>query len=124
MGSFEDVVSQCSLVILALSGNFGGIFIPYILNHRTSVFSLSTCHLLILHYQRNAARLQQLFQAFRERQHREKVLFHFDRRAGKMENLIETGQSFRETGRDDRCLVRLSIHVVMAADIDQQDFII
>jgi len=41
-----------------------------------------------------------------------------------MENLIETGQSFRETGRDDRRLARLSINVVMAADIDQQHFII
>ncbi len=39
-------VSQCSLVILALSGNLGGIFIPYILNHRISVFSLFTCHFL------------------------------------------------------------------------------
>jgi hypothetical protein len=37
----------------------------YHLPNRTA--GLTGCHLVILHYQKNAAKLQQLFQAFREK---------------------------------------------------------
>jgi hypothetical protein len=43
-----------------------GTLFPSVHSHSPDQrFSLFDCHLLIIHYQRNAARLQQLFEAFR-----------------------------------------------------------